>query len=81
MPKNLVSDQEFDNEAVRQVCDYYNVAQQFSTDLTKGYKTQIVEKGVRTLRAMIETWVETMDDFKWESHLDEIVKIGPKIMN
>ena len=54
MPKNLVSDQEFDNAPVYQACEYYNAAQQYSTDLTKGYKTQIVERGVRTLREMIE---------------------------
>lgn len=74
MPKNLVSDQEFDNEAVNRVCEYYEVAQQFSTDLTKGFKTQIVERGVRSLRKMIESWVETIDDFKWENHIDELVR-------
>ena len=74
MPKNLVSDQEFNNEDVNGLCEHYEVAQQFSTDLTKGYKTQIIERGVRTLRTMIETWVDTMDDFKWETHIDEIIK-------
>ena len=73
-PVNVVSDQEFNSEEFNDVADNLDLHQQFSNDNTKGYKTQIVERGVRTLKQMIERIVQEKKDFKWEKYLDTIVK-------
>ena len=73
-PKQVFSDLEFNNKEFNKVCKEKGIKQNFSDRSSKGYKTQIAEAFIRTLKMMIGRYTKIKNTTKYVDALTDILE-------